>query len=97
MNITGLSVFRDNAYSQGGQGELSTGCKGNPIRIPPGRYFFLGDNSLISADSRKWSPATPEGATVPESDIQGRAFLAVVHLDWPWDVPLGDLSCHWIR
>ena len=78
--VTGLSVFRDSAYSQD---DIHNGRKGTPILIPPGRYFFLGDNSLISADSRKWYPPTPEGATVPESDILGKAFLAVVHLDLP--------------
>lgn len=94
--ITRLAVQRDSAYNQDG-----VGSQGKPVAIPPGRYFFLGDNSLISKDSRRWAyhggTRYEEACTVPEADIQGRAFLAVGHLDWPWAVPYSELTCAWIR
>jgi signal peptidase I len=39
-----------------------------PLTVPPGRYFFLGDNRDFSYDSRYWG-------TVPRHYIKGRAFL----------------------
>ncbi len=96
LRILGLAIDRDNAY-----GEEGVGGQGKPIAVPPGRYFFLGDNSLISKDSRKWaywgSTSYAIDSTVAEADIQGRAFLAIGHLDWPWAVPYSELTCKWIR
>jgi len=43
-----------------------------PFRVPPGRYFVMGDNRTDSEDSRYWG-------TVPRSAIIGEAFLAY----WP--------------
>lgn len=46
----------------------------NPIKIPAGEYFMMGDNRLVSDDSRYWGP-------VPDSWIIGVAFFTY----WPPD------------
>jgi signal peptidase I len=43
-----------------------------PIRIPPGRYFMMGDNRASSCDSRRWG-------TVPRSSLIGK----VIATYWP--------------
>ena len=46
--------------------------EGQKIKIPPGTYFVLGDNSAQSSDSRYWG-------FVPKTYLIGRAFL----IWWP--------------
>ena len=46
-----------------------------PIRVPPGRYFMMGDNRDHSRDSRDWG-------TVRLEEIKGPAFI----LYWSWKV-----------
>lgn len=43
-----------------------------PIKIPAGRYFMMGDNRPSSDDSRYWGP-------IPSSWVIGRAFFSY----WP--------------
>jgi signal peptidase I len=43
-----------------------------PRKIPPGHYFFMGDNRQYSCDSRKWGP-------VPRANIIGKVFATY----WP--------------
>jgi signal peptidase I len=45
-----------------------------PIQIPPGHFFMMGDNRAESDDSRQWGP-------VPKKWIIGRAFFTY----WPPD------------
>lgn len=43
-----------------------------PIVIPPGHYFFMGDNRQQSCDSRSWG-------TVPRANLIGEVFFVY----WP--------------
>ncbi|MFQ5687857.1 MAG: S26 family signal peptidase [Candidatus Scalindua sp.] len=62
-----ISIFRDIYYTNVGEwGTLK------PIDIGNNEYFFLGDNSRNSNDSRFWK-------TVPESNMVGKAFMVF----WP--------------
>ena len=61
-------VFRQMIYYNRGTYAQS----GQPLTVPPGYYFFLGDNSASSRDPRYWG-------LLPESKIIGRAFV----IYWP--------------
>ena len=66
--LTDPSIFRElTYYNRGPYGEL-----GKPIKVPSGHYFFLGDNSGSSRDSRYWG-------FVLEDQVIGHAFL----IYWP--------------
>jgi len=45
----------------------------DPVTVPSGRYFMMGDNRCNSSDSRVFGP-------IPKSSIIGRAFLII----WPF-------------
>jgi signal peptidase I len=53
-------------------GMKSYGTTGNPVKIPLDCYFFLGDNSKNSNDSRFWG-------LVPKKNIKGKAMV----IYWP--------------
>ncbi|HKB57072.1 MAG TPA: signal peptidase I [Lacunisphaera sp.] len=51
--------------------------QGEELKIPPGRFFAMGDNSLESADSRYWG-------FVPEKDVVGRPLFIYYPLTKRW-------------
>ncbi len=68
--------------------------------IPEGEYFFLGDNSTNSNDSRGWnSPDLQQVHTVLRERILGRASYALLYLefDWPWKIPWKRISLKEVR
>ena len=46
----------------------------DPVRIPEGMVFVMGDNRSHSSDSRRFGP-------IPVSDILGKAVIRI----WPLD------------
>ena len=62
------AVFRQITYYNRGD----FGQAGKPVAVPPGHYFFLGDNSASSRDSRYWG-------FLPEAHVIGKAFV----IYWP--------------
>ena len=48
------------------------------VVVPQGRLWVMGDNRLVSADSRDHM-GDPGGGTIPESAVVGRAFIII----WP--------------
>ncbi|MHC4322235.1 MAG: S26 family signal peptidase, partial [Planctomycetota bacterium] len=62
-----IIISRDVYYSESGEWGIY-----NPVEIGEKQYFFLGDNSRNSNDSRYWK-------FVPESNMVGRAFMVF----WP--------------
>jgi signal peptidase I len=63
VRLHDVRIDRDIHYTNlGGHGENS------PYPIPEGRYFFLGDNSSESEDSRVFG-------AIPKEDLVGRPFM----------------------
>jgi signal peptidase I len=58
-----------------------TGCEGHPIRLGPGEYYLLGDNSAVSYDCRLFPDAEPghQIGAIPRESILGR----VTAIYWP--------------
>jgi signal peptidase I len=85
---TGAKAFARNRAREGEfSGYVYAGSSGNyplpfadgrdPIQIPEGHYFAMGDNSPNSADSRMWG-------FVPQTEIVGRAFFIYYPFSHRW-------------
>jgi hypothetical protein len=80
VTFEAVRVDRDIYYRAYG-GFTRTDPAQQPVAIPEGRYFAMGDNSPSSQDSRYWG-------FVHEGHIQGRAFLVWWPLVRPFDARL---------
>ncbi len=65
--VTDPRITKSYYYNRGDYGAL-----GQPIKVPEGKYFVLGDNSGASHDSRYWG-------FVDEKDVIGKAEV----IFWP--------------
>lgn len=84
VSVSDLTLFRDVYYTQG---DGRHGVK-EAYPIGPDEYFFLGDNSPVSLDSRSWT----EGV-VREQMLIGKPFL--VHLpSRPGRIKVGSAEWH---
>ncbi len=61
-------IFRSIEYYNMGEYPTSQGS----VKVPPGSYYVLGDNSRNSVDSRYWG-------FVPKKNVAGKVFL----IHWP--------------
>jgi signal peptidase I len=78
--------LEDSRYVQPGR----RGHESHVYDVPPGRYFFVGDNRSSSCDSRVWGP-------VPRSSLIGPVFatywpLNRISVDTPGPVGAGILA-----
>lgn len=71
--VSNVRIGRDIHYTAAGKHAVAA-----PVRLGPGRYFVLGDNSANSDDNRFWSDAADNPVPVPEANLLGKPFL--VHL-----------------
>jgi signal peptidase I len=58
--------------------EITNHIQGDELVVPPGRYFAMGDNRLVSLDSRYWG-------FVPRENIVGRPLFAYWSFKTPED------------
>lgn len=83
-SVSDLTLYRDVYYTRGDGRYGIT----EPYRIGPDEYFFLGDNSPVSLDSRSWADAI-----VRDNMLIGKPFL--VHLpSRPGRIKLGSAEWH---
>lgn len=84
VSVSDLTLYRDVYYTRGDERHGIT----EPYRLGSDEYFFLGDNSPVSLDSRSWVDAV-----VRDNMLIGKPFL--VHLpSRPGRVKLGSAEWH---
>ncbi len=84
VSVSELTLYRDVYYTRGDSRHGIT----EPYRLQADEYFFLGDNSPVSLDSRSWMDAV-----VRDNMLIGKPFL--VHLpSRPGRVKLGSAEWH---
>lgn len=84
VSVRDLVLYRDVYYTRG---DAKHGVK-EPHQLGDDEYFFLGDNSPVSLDSRSWSDAV-----VQDHMLLGKPFM--VHLpSRPGRIKLGSAEWH---
>ena len=84
VSVSDLTLYRDVYYTRG-DGRHGVN---EPYQLSSDEYFFLGDNSPVSLDSRSWT-----NAIVRDHMLIGKPFL--VHLpSRPGRVKLGSAEWH---
>ncbi|HEB3529505.1 TPA: signal peptidase I [Burkholderia cenocepacia] len=68
LNNPAVPPFVMGAYDYPYRDNCTYNSRGVICKVPPGRYFMMGDNRDNSADSRYWG-------FVPDQNIVGRAFF----------------------
>ena len=63
VRLERFRLYRDVHYGQQGKNAV----RGKPVRLGPGQYFMLGDNSPNSEDSRFW----PDDGRVSAASLVG--------------------------
>lgn len=90
LRLGSVRVWRDIYYRDEGSIHLGGGRE---VVLEDGQYFFLGDNSGSSNDSRAWphDAAHDQGPYITREKIVGRAEFSLLYLDlsllrdWPWN------------
>jgi signal peptidase I len=86
VEVARLAIDRDVYYADHAlDGPTHARATREPIQLGPDEYFVLGDNSLISNDSRFW----PENSALKANLLVGKPFL--VHLPG-WALAAGGLG-----
>ncbi len=84
LSVRDLTLYRDVYYTRG---DARNGIK-EPYQLGDDEYFFLGDNSPVSLDSRSWPDAV-----VQDHMLLGKPFM--VHLpSRPGRIKLGPAEWH---
>ncbi len=90
LRLASVRVWRDIYYRDQPSEWLSGGRE---YTLESGQYFFMGDNSGSSNDSRAWlhDEAHDQGPYISRDKIVGRAEFSLLYLDlsllrdWPWN------------
>ena len=87
--ITGAAAFDKNARretpypgytympSERRDGQETLAGPGETVTVPPGKFYAMGDNSPVSADSRYWG-------FVPDQDVVGRPLFIYYPVSRRW-------------
>ena len=81
FSMSHIALFRDIHYSNAIGQNIGRGTEGHPFKLGHDEFFVMGDNTLISYDSRFWRETNDKfrPGVLPRDHILGRALLVY----WP--------------